>query len=235
MVGHISDYISSMAEKERLQLNKNNSLMELKQLVRRHTTLSDHSDTTESFSDTTVEKNKHDTTEESSGPDNVTTESNIPALPKSTAIAITHLVKKLVEEFTKQPTVTRQENSFKLNANGLKKIVHDMENNIAIETTDKKTKKEALSVVRLNTIVDKIKNQMDKVLINKYEKIIKATRQNKYKFKIYELPYDNKNPLIDDILNALNHYKGFEYIAYKNAGPANRCYTIYFKLDYVWE
>lgn len=53
MVSHISDNIKAMAEKEKL--NKNNSLMELKNLVKQFSH-SEKSDTTDSFSNTTIEK-----------------------------------------------------------------------------------------------------------------------------------------------------------------------------------
>lgn len=236
MVGHISENIKAMAEKEKL--NKNNSLMELKNLIKR-TSYSDKSDTTDSFSDTTIEKNYNETTENSEDADNVTNSSdttniNEPFLDKSTAIAITHLVKKLFDEFTKPHTGQRLEHNFNMDANALNKIVHDMENNESIEETNKKTKKEALSIVRLNTIVDKIKNRVDKILIKDYDKVIKAARKSKYQYKVYELPYYKKNPLIDDILNALNNYKGFEYIAYTDTGLLSKPIVIYIKLDYIW-
>ena len=140
MVSHISDNIKAMAEKEKL--NKNNSLMELKNLVKQFSH-SEKSDTTDSFSNTTIEKNHPDTTEESENvtTENNTSESNEQVLSKSTAIAITHLVKNLFEEFTQPQTVGRLEQTFNINATTLKKTVHDMEKNASIEETDKKTKK----------------------------------------------------------------------------------------------
>lgn len=233
MVGYISNHIKAMAEKEKL--DKKNSLMELKNLVKR-LSHSDKSDTTDSFSDTTIEKNNAVTTEESSdASETETTNSNEPILDKSLAIAITQLVKQLVEEFTQPHTVSKLEHNFNLDANAIKKIVHEREKNDSTEETDAKNKKEALYAVRLNTLVDKIKNKIDKILITDYNKIIKAAQKSKYRYKIYEIPYHKKTPLIDDVLNALNNYKGFEYIAYADSGLISKPYKIYIKLDYIWD
>lgn len=220
-----------MEEKEKLDLRKNDSFMELKNLIK-HTSLSDHIDTTDSFSDTTIEKYNH-ATEDSEYVTDDSNEENV--LPVSMAIAITNLVKKLVKEYTRPTTVLRTEHNFDINADTIKQIIHDKKDIRELHKTNKKNKKEALKTIRLNTIVDTIKNHVDKILITEYDKIILAAQKNKYQYKIYKLPYHHKNPLIDDILNALNNYKGFEYIAYVDSGAINKPYLIYIKLDYIWD
>jgi len=234
MVGYISDHLNVMEEKEKLPLRNKDSLADLRQMIQ-HANLSTHSDfdTTDSFSDTTVERKRQETTEDNSDESSYET-SDDEAIAKPLTTAITQLVIKLVDEKIRPPIVQKFQHNYIIDATILKKTVHDIENGITIAKKDKKIKKEALVTIRLNTVVDKIKNHVDKILITKYDKIVKTARKSKYQYKIYELPYHKKNPLIDDILNALNNYKGFEYIAYTDTGIFNKPYKIYIKLDYVW-
>lgn len=239
-----------MDNKERLKLDKTDSLAELKKMVKQ-VSLTEHSYTTDSFSESTIEKNNIERTENSErGIRTVKNDKNIEdhddigdedhsehtqeyVLPTSFINAISQLVEALVEEYTQPKQIPKLKHNYNIDAQSLKKRVYENKNDQKTEELNEKNKKDALIVVKINTIIDKIKNKVDSILIKDFDKIILTAQKGKNKYKICQIPYD-KDILIDDLINALDNYKDFEYVAHTKDLIVTKFYIIYIKLEYIW-
>lgn len=215
-----------MEKKEKYSLHDTNSMMQLKNMIR-HNSLSDKSDTTESFS-STIDKTKQNITEDNS---DYTYDTSCDTIKSPSTISVTNLVHKIMSDIKYIPdgiNAHYNTSTDNISADSIKKKVLLIDNRGMINKNN-----QTLEHIKFDIFIDKLMNKIDRVLATDYYKIIKAGTKYKYRYKMCKIKHDKLNYSIDKVINGLNNYRGFEYISYNTT--ILKYHIVYIKLDYIWK